>query len=186
MEGRITNLMIEQCKANNRASQKQLYHMLLPYLSPVCKRYLNDSTFLNDVLQETFILIFTKLHQFDFDKGKFKTWAIKISINCCLKQNQKFARVKELEQDDLVLRKNSIHPKVLHKYSNDEIMQFLKRMPEQYFQVFNLFVLDGFSHKEIAELLDINDALSRKRLSRAKAWLEKRWVAQKKWNTNIL
>lgn len=170
---KISDKIIALCKSKDRTAQKQLYRQLLPYLNVICKRYLNDSTYLNDVLQETFILLFTKIEQYDSSKGIFKTWAVRIAINCSLKHNKKNA--KSILQE-LILSKHEqkIDPAVYTKYSDEEVMIFLKQMPEQYFQVFNLYEIDGFSHKEIADLLKIGESLSRKRLSRAKTWLEKR------------
>ncbi len=181
---KVNNEIIVLCKAKDRLAQKQLYHQLLPYLNAVCKRYLNDLTYGNDVLQETFINLFSKLDQFDPVKGKFINWAIKITINCCLKQNNK--KNKFLAFDiALPSFKMKVDPIVFSKYSNEEMMQFLKKMPENYFQVFNLFLIDGFSHKEIAELLEIDESLSRKRMSRAKAWISKRISAEQFSNFNI-
>lgn len=184
---KISNEIIALCKSKNRAAQKQLYRQLLPYLNVVSKRYLKDSTYTSDVLQEIFILIFTKIEQYDSAKGAFKTWAVRITINCCLKHNQKFSKaiVQELIPSQ---HGKTILPEVLNKYSDEEIMRFLKKMPEQYFQVFNLYELDGFSHKEISEVVGITEALSRKRLSRAKAWIEKKiepQPAKKRWRFRL-
>lgn len=169
----ISNEIIALCQSKDRTAQKQLYRQLLPYLNVVGKRYLNDVTYINDVLQETFICLFTKIDQYNSEKGSFKTWAVRITINCCLKNNQKNAKVST---EELILSQHQpkVDPSIYLKYTDEEIMTFLKKMPESYFQVFNLYEIDGFSHREISEMLNIAEPLSRKRLSRAKSWLHDR------------
>lgn len=166
----ITNELIRRCQQKERVAQKQLYSSLLPYLNVVCRRYLNDSSELQDTLQEVFIKIFTKIGQHDSQRSQFKTWAVKIAINTCLKNNGKSAK---LITTAFVSEEHSLQesPAVFSKLLDEDLLAFFKTMPTKYFVVFNLHVIDGFSHKEIEELLGINEALSRKRLSRAREWL---------------
>lgn len=163
--------MIAACISNNRNAQRQLYDMLMPYLNVICQRYLNNQSERSDVLQESFISLFKNLHQFDIAKASFKTWATRIAINYCLKNNEK---VKRLATQELVvnLHEPSVRPEVLSELTNEELLQWVKKMPDNYYTVFNLFVVDGFSHKEISEMLKIEESLSRQRLSRSKSWLK--------------
>lgn len=166
-----TDELIQACQLRERAAQKELYEILLPYLNVVCRRYLNNATDLQDVLQDTFIKIFSKIDQYDSERSQFKTWAVKIAINCCLKSNVKTAKLITTqfvaEQHGVLVR-----PEILSKLSDQDLLAFFKTMPPKYFVVFNLNVIDGFSHKEIAALIGIDESLSRKRLSRARAWLQ--------------
>ncbi len=166
----IPNALIEGCQKKDRSAQKRLYTLLLPYLNAVCGRYLNYTEERQDTLQEAFIKIFTNINQFDPSRSQFKTWAVKITINCCLKCNVKAAKN---DTQEFLPEQNSqtVTPKVLEKLSDEDLQNFLKTMPQKYYEVFNLHIIDGFSHKEIAALLNIEEALSRKRLSRARAWL---------------
>ena len=154
-------------------AQRQLYDALLPYLNAMCKRYLYDGNYLKDVLQETFINIFNYLDQFDIQKASFKTWSTKIAINACLKYNQK-NKNSQTEELRLELHEAPVGAEVMIYLSNEEMINWLKKMPVQYYEVFNLHVIDGYSHNEIGQLLSIEAALSRQRLSRARAWLKKR------------
>lgn len=174
----VCNNLIARCKSKDRSAQKELYGQLVPYLNVVCQRYLRDNTYLNDTLQETFILIFTKIDLFNAELASFKTWSVKIAINCCLKHNKKNERHK-VYQLEPTKHERSITMNVLDKFTDEEIMKFLKTMPFSYFQTFNLYTIEGFSHKEIAELLQIDESLSRKRLSRAKTWIGKRIESKK-------
>ena len=139
----------------------------------MCKRYLVNGAELQDVLQDTFIHIFKNLHQFDVQKASFKTWTTKIAINNCLKYNSKNNR-NSTEELIIELHESKVGPTVLENISNEEMLIWLKKMPRNYFDVFNMFVIDGFSHDEISKLLKIDSSLSRKRLSRAREWLKKR------------
>ena len=165
--------LISLCLGKNREAQKKLYRLLLPYLNVMCKRYLTNEIDLKDVLQDTFINIFKKLNQFDIQKASFKTWTTKIAINCCLKYNLKNNKHRT-EELIINLHEPKVDPTFIDNLSNEELLTWLKRMPQPYFEVFNMFVIDGFSHNEIAELLKIEPSLSRKRLSRAREWIKKR------------
>lgn len=164
---------LEKCISNNRVAQRKLYDMLLPYLNVICKRYLYNESDLKDVLQDAFINIFKNLHQFDLNRASFKTWITTIAINSCLKKNSKNSR--SLTQELIIgVHEPEISPAAIENLSNEEIMTWLKKMPKQYFEVFNMYVIDGFSHPEIAQVLGIEESLSRQRLSRSRAWLKKR------------
>lgn len=165
--------LIAKCLSNHRESQRQLYEVLMPYLNVICQRYLVNKSDLKDALQDTFINVFKALGQFDVEKASFKTWVTRIAINCCLKKNAKHK--KQATQEFIVdLHEPMISPEALDNLSNAEIIAWLKRMPAQYFEVFNMYVIDGFSHPEIAEILGIEESLSRQRLSRGRAWLKKK------------
>ncbi len=168
----ISLQLIDECKSNNRLSQKALYLQLLPYLRAVCVRYLYHTHLVKDVLQEVFLLVFKNLDQFDPDKGPFHKWAVRITINATLNYNRRMS-VKNQEPFEIEQHDIPQIPVVLQNLSIEASLHLLKKMPPDYFEVFNLFVIDGYDHKEISEILNINVELSRKRLSRARAWLKK-------------
>ena len=165
--------LITSCISKDRDAQKRLYNILLPYLNIMCRRYLNKESDIKDVLQDTLINIFKGLNQYDIQKASFKTWATKIAINNCLKYNQKNKRYLT-EELDIDLIDNKADSNFIDNAPNEEIIEWLKKMPIQYFEIFNMYVIDGFSHKEIAEFIGISVFLSRKRLSRARDWIKKR------------
>ena len=173
MSNEINIHLIAKCLSNHRESQRQLYEVLMPYLNVICKRYLVNESDLKDALQDTFINIFKALGQFDVERASFKTWATRIAINCCLKKNTKH-KAQATQEFITDLHETTISPDALESLSNAELIQWLKGMPTQYFEVFNMYVIDGFSHPEIAEILGIEVSLSRQRLSRGRAWLKKK------------
>lgn len=170
---KIDSNTIQKCKDYNPQAQKIVYNTLLPYLNSICKRYLSDLGSRNDVLQESFIKIFTKIEQFDITKGEFKSWTARIVINACLQHSNKTISRKETELTSFEYQ-IPISPDVIDRLSNEEILTVLRKMPKAYYQVFNLYIVDGFSHDEIAKMLEIKTSLSRKRLGRARDWIASR------------
>ena len=170
---KINNATIQECKKYNPQAQKLVYNTLLPYLNSICKRYLADLQSRNDVLQETFIKIFTKIDQFDPNKGAFKSWSARIVINACLQHSDKTISRKETELTSTEYQ-IPINPDIIDRLSNEEILTVLQKMPTAFYQVFNLYIVDGFNHDEIAAMLDIKSSLSRKRLGRARDWIARR------------
>ena len=166
----INTELIKACQRKENSAQKQLYSILLPYLNVVCKRYINNPSDLQDVLQEAFIRIFSSIEIFEPSKGQFKTWTVRITINCALKHN---AKMKRIQTDELSPEQHVqlINPAIIKKLTDEDFIAFVKKMPQKYYEVFNLHIIDGFSHKEIGQLLNRDESLSRKRLSRARAWL---------------
>lgn len=169
----INNTTIQECKKYNPQAQKLVYDTLLPYLNNICKRYLSDIQARNDVLQEAFIKIFTKINQFDINKGEFKSWSARIVINACLQYSDKTISRKETELSHTEYQ-IPINPDIINRLSNEEILMVLQKMPKAFYQVFNLYIVDGFSHDEIAKMLEIKTSLSRKRLGRARDWIARR------------
>ncbi len=176
---KINKECIDGCLRGENAAQRQLYDQLLPYLNAIVGRYLDDLSHRKDILQEAFILIFNKIDRFDPEKGAFYSWASKIIINLSLKHNKtsKSRFYSNLDgQEEFI----TVDPKVINQLSNEELIKFLRTMPDKYYQVFNLYAIDGFSHQEISELLGIRTGLSRKRLARARNWLQEKPVSLNK------
>jgi RNA polymerase sigma factor (sigma-70 family) len=165
--------LISACAAGDRSAQKRLYTLLVPYLNAICKRYLQDTSHAQDVLQESFIRIFTNLRQYDAALSNFKTWSARITINCCLKQNGKTLRNTTIDLASAPVEL-AIPPEVIKLLSDEDMLLILRKMPEQFALVFNLYCIDGFSHAEIADMLGIEPSLSRQRLLRGREWLRKR------------
>lgn len=162
---------IKGCLEGNQIAQRELYNCLLPYLNAICNRYLKNTSLRHDVLQESFISIFKKIDQYSAELGAFHSWSSRIVINNCLKHNQstkKFIAYKTAQFE------KTIEPEALSLLGVEDIERFLKSMPEKYYEVFMLFVVDGFEHGQIAEMLGIKVELSRKRLARARIWIQER------------
>ena len=164
--------ILKSCVAQNRGAQKQMYLLLIPYLRAVATRYLKDTSYVKDVLQDSFVKIFKNIEGFDSNKGTIKSWSARIVINNCYNYNERIIgdSHKEFDTDE----HNIIcFPELAKDISDKNLLSLLKQMPLGYYEVFNLFVIEGYSHEEISNILEISEALSRKRMSRARTWVKK-------------
>jgi len=163
--------ILKSCIAQNRSAQKQVYLLLLPYLRAVANRYLKDTSYVKDVLQDSFVKIFKNIESFDINKGSIKSWSARIVINNCYNYNERI--IGDMHQEFDTDEHNIIcFPELAKDISNKNLMSLLKQMPIGYYEVFNLFVIEGFSHEEISKILEISEVLSRKRMSRARTWVK--------------
>lgn len=155
-------------KGDNRAMDK-LYKEYADYLTGVCVRYISDEDTLKDVLQESFIKIFTQIHQFEYrGKGSLKAWITKIAINEALIQLRKEKEYYPLDENLTNLPEEE--PDV-EDIDNKILLAFIQKLPPGYRAVFNLFVIEEKSHKEIAEILHIQPGTSASQFLRAKKML---------------
>lgn len=166
----IENLLHE-CKNNNTQAQEQLYKLLAPKLFAVSLKYSRNYEEAQDNLQESFLLIFEKLKQFK-GEGSFEGWAKRLVVNYVLQQYRKQGAFLELVSDKL--------PNIEEVEVDDEsvsmefLLKIIQELPDRYRLVFNLYVVDGYSHKEIAEMLEITDGTSKSNLARAKMILKEK------------
>jgi RNA polymerase sigma factor (sigma-70 family) len=155
---------------NDRKAQYALYQVLAPKMKGVAMRYLRNSEEAEDVLQDAFINIFTHLPNFKGD-SKIDTWAIRILINTVLRklEKEKRATFSDLEQAPLEHMEDfsATDGNLLH----EELLQLINKLPDSKKIIFNLYVIEGYSHKEIAEMLNITESTSKTQLFRAKELL---------------
>ncbi|WP_293872221.1 RNA polymerase sigma factor [Flavobacterium sp.] len=162
--------LINDCKKNDRKAQEQLYRLYSPKLFAVCLKYSRNYIEAQDNLQEGFILIFNKIEQYSF-KGSFDGWLKRVMINHVLQQyrtqtflslvNEDFQVADEIEVDD-------------ENIPLEYLLKIIQELPDRYRLVFNLYVIDEYSHAEIAEMLSINIGTSKSNLSRAKMILKEK------------
>lgn len=173
-----TEQIIHGCRKGHAQCQRALVDEYSDLLFSVCLRYMVDSAQSKDVLQDAFIRIFKSFKNFDPDKGSLKAWMKKITINMALKTIKK----EKLKISPLTIDFNdklTVAPSAISKMSADELMKIVQTLPDGYRQVFNLSVIEGYSHREIGEMLDIQEVSSRSNLSRAKQILRKKLIAYK-------
>ena len=173
--------IIADCKKKCPKAQEQLYHLFSKKLFGVCLKYSSNFADAQDNLQDGFILIFDKIEQFTF-KGSFEGWAKKVIINNAL---QKFRGVYYME----VINEATIEENIEIEDENIEIdylLQIIQELPNQYRLVFSLYVLDGYSHKEVAEMLNISTGTTKSNLARARMILKEKIDHHLKTKTNSL
>jgi RNA polymerase sigma-70 factor (ECF subfamily) len=162
------NQLIENCKINDTKAQGELYKLYASKLFPICLKYSRNYAEAEDNLQDAFLTIFNKIKQYK-NKGSFEGWIKRITINTALQQyrNEKvFDIVSEniSEEIDIEVDEEDISLKYL--------LQIIQELPDRYRLVFNLYVLDGYSHNEIADMLKINVGTSKSNLARARQILK--------------
>lgn len=163
--------LIRLCKKGDRIAQKAIYDRLAPKMFPVCIRYVGDRTVAEDLLQDGFVTLFSKLDSFKGD-GSFEGWARKIFVNTALMYLRKKDALKMSDELDSARNMTSVYSSQVQDIGYKELMKLITSLPTGFRTVFNLYVLEGYTHKEIAEMLDITEVTSRTQLSRARTWLQ--------------
>lgn len=163
--------MLKGCMHKEASAQQELYTRYSPKMLSVCYRYAKSREDAEDMLQEGFIKVFTQIHQFQ-QRGALEGWIRKIMVHTCinnLKKNKKFTEsVDIIHANGLLVREESVPSIVQAK----QVVECIRLLPIGYRTVLNLYAIEGYSHKEIAMMLDIEESTSRSQYTRAKAMLE--------------
>jgi len=165
------NKLVTGCIDNNRKTQQELYKLFYADMLRVCRNYLPDKEMAKEAFNMGFLKVFQSIGNFDAEKGDLGGWIRKImiftSIDIC-RSELKFNHllISDREDDEFF-----ISPDVLEKLYFEDVLQHIRTLPMATQTVFNLAVLDGFTHKEIAEQLKISEGTSRWHLSEAKKQL---------------
>jgi len=164
-------VMLHGCLNNIASAQEALYNRFSPRMLGVCYRFARNREDAEDMLQEGFIKVFSQMHQFR-NQGALEGWIRRIVVHTCinvLKKNKKFAdSVDLIHANSIHLNENNIHSILQAK----QVVESIRLLPMGYRTVLNLYAIEGFSHKEIAAILDIEESTSRSQYTRAKAMLE--------------
>jgi RNA polymerase sigma factor (sigma-70 family) len=158
--------LIEQCLKGRARYQKLLYDKFACKVYPVCYRYAKNEEDAKDILQETFIKVFDKLNTFQ-DTGSFEGWIRKIAVNTAIRHYHNSLR--EIDKHDIEQAPElATDDSVLSALNAEDILKMIGSLPTGYRIVFNLYAIEGYSHKEIAEELGITEGSSRSQLTRAR------------------
>ena len=163
--------LIDSCIKGDRASQKVIYDRLAPRMFPLCMRYVGDRVVAEDVLQDGFITLFTRLESYKGD-GSFEGWARKIFVTTALMDLRKKDALKMSEELETVRGMKDDLPSQGQNIGYKELMKLVMELPTGFRTVFNMYAIEGYSHKEIGEMLGISETTSRTQLSRARIWLQ--------------
>ena len=162
------NQLIEKCKINDTKAQGELYKLYSSKLFSICLKYSRDYSEAEDNLQDAFLTIFDKIDQYKY-KGSFEGWLKRIAVNTVLQQyrSQKvFNIVDDNISEDVELDMDE------DDISLPYLLKIIQELPDRYRLVFNLYVLDGYSHKDIAEMLNISEGTSKSNLARGRQILK--------------
>lgn len=164
------NQLIHNCKNQDIKAQEQLYRLYANKLFAVCLKYSSSYQQAEDNLQDGFMTIFDKIKQYQ-DKGSFEGWMKRIMINTTLQKYRKQSVFEIFNEDHLKEPAIEIDE---DEVSVDYLLDIIQELPDRYRQVFNLYALDGFSHKEISEMLHISTGTSKSNLARARMILKEK------------
>lgn len=167
--------LIQLCKEQDRQAQEQLYRIYSAKLFGLCLKYSGDYAEAQDNLQDGFLTIFAKISQYN-DSGSFEGWMKRIVINTALQKHRK-QKVYGLTNEEM-LQDENVEVELSDDLSLDFLLECVQGLPERYRQVFSLYVLDGYSHKEISELLKISEGTSKSNLARARLALKEKIESQ--------
>ena len=158
-------------RKGHQQAMDELYMEYADYLTGVCARYISDEDTMKDVLQESFIKIFTQIHKFEYrGKGSLKAWLTKVVVNEALMHLLKNKTILVPLQESNISDLPDEEPDV-ENLGTDVLFSFIQKLPDGYRAVFNLFVVEGKSHKEIAEILHIQPTTSASQFLRARKLL---------------
>lgn len=165
--------LIEGCINRNRLAQRELYEHYSRRMLAVCLRYVNDMETAKDLLQDGFVKVFTSLDSYS-GIGSFEGWMRKIFVNCALEYLRKSDVLRESSGLDNLPKLSQPDSSVISNMSAAELMNIIKQLPAGFRTVFNLFAIEGYSHKEIGDMLGITESTSRSQYTRARQLLQKR------------
>jgi RNA polymerase sigma factor (sigma-70 family) len=163
--------ILQGCLKNESAAQRELYNRYSPKMLAVCYRFAHNREDAEDMLQEGFIKVFSQMHTFQ-SKGAFEGWIRRIIVHTCinnLKKNKRFNESLDIvHAHGIQVREESVPSIVQAK----QIVECIRILPIGYRTVLNLYAIEGYSHKEISDMLDIEESTSRSQYTRAKQMLE--------------
>lgn len=165
--------LIRGCIAGDRRMQEELYRRFSPKMYAVCLRYANNADDAQDLLQEGFIKVYRNLHRFRAE-GSFEGWVRRVFVNTSIehfrKKSTRMSMVTDKEENTI----EDADITALNKLAEKDIINIIQELSPGYRTVFNLYVVEGYSHKEIGDLLGISEGTSKSQLARAKGVLQKK------------
>jgi RNA polymerase sigma-70 factor (ECF subfamily) len=167
----ITPQQIENLKSGNRKAQHKLYNLFAPKMISLCLRYTSDRDEAQDIVQEGFIKVFRYLHQYT-GQGNFEGWMRRIFINTAIEFLRKRVYVERIgDSGGIEIKENSVSG--YDALAHADVERVIHSLSDGYRTIFKMYVVDGYSHREIADILNITESTSKSQLSRAKIILQK-------------
>lgn len=164
--------IVKGCYDNQPKAQRMLYEKFAPKMLGVVLRYAKDEDEAYDILQDGFVKVFGKIHSFNME-GSLEGWIRRIMVNTALDQYRKNKkRMKDVRMDDVsfFLEQDDF---IIEGLAANDLMKIINAMPKGYKIVFNMFAIEGYSHKEIADKLGVSENTSKSQYSRARQFVRK-------------
>ena len=164
------NDLVDKCRANDRKAQEMLYKQFAAKMLGVCMRYANDRMEAEDMLQNGFVKVFQKIKEYRGD-GAFEGWVRRIMAHSSIEYYRKHHKMMQVVELDNV-NEPSADPIAASNLDAKDLMALIQQLAPGYKLVFNLYAIEGYSHKEIGEIIGITEGASKSQLSRARAILK--------------
>lgn len=165
--------IIKGCRKGKRSAQEALYQKYAHKLMGICRRYSKNYEEAEDVFQEGFVRAFKAVGKLE-KAGALEAWLKRVFINTAINYYQKHKKHHDHVNYEYVYSTNDDYEQIISNLNNQELLVFVNDLPDGYRMVFNLYVIEGYTHKEIAKTLKISEGTSKSQLSKAKAMLKKR------------
>lgn len=178
----IPSSLIEACCSNDRKAQRDVYNLLSGKLYSSSLKYASSNEDAQDILQDSFIIIFNKINQFNHN-GSFEGWCRRIVINTALARYRS-NKIKTVDESKIVNLEVDVEVEDVPDISLKELLGLIQQLPDRYRLVFSFYTLDGYSHQEIADLMGISIGTSKSNLSRAKVILQNKINAWREINNS--
>jgi RNA polymerase sigma factor (sigma-70 family) len=164
--------LIKGCKNGKHSAYEILYKKYAGRMMAIAMRYANTTFEAEDIVQDAFIKVFEKISSYE-SKGSFEGWLKRVVVNTAINHYHKTAKERFREEyENLEIEDTGIEESI-SRISNDELLQIIKELPKGYNLVFNLYAIEGYTHIEIAEMLEISEGTSKSQLSKARQMLKK-------------
>lgn len=170
MDNKSEYELIRECAEGNRAAQKKLYERYAKMMFGVCLRYCSNNEEAKDILQDGFMKVFSKIGQFAH-AGSFEGWMKRIFVNTAL-EYYRINKVHMYHSDVDTAADNHYHDYTVERIGQKEILGVMNKLAPGYRMVLNLFIVEGYGHAEIAQMLGITEGTSKSQLSRARVLLQ--------------
>jgi len=163
--------LVKKCLKGDARAQRALFEKFAPKMLGVCLRYAKSTEQAEDVLQDGFVKVFTKLSNYS-GNGSLEGWIRRIIVNTALDEIRRNVKFKDNVNVDDVDYKLELNSHIVEGLAADDLMKIVNDLPDGYRVVFNMFAIEGYSHKEIAVQLNISENTSKSQYSRARAYLK--------------
>jgi RNA polymerase sigma-70 factor (ECF subfamily) len=162
--------IIIACLKKDRLAERTLIKLFYTYVKTISEQYVGNNEELDEIINDVFLKVFTNLHKYNIDLS-FKSWLKTIVINTAIdyyRKNKKYAYNISIDEIEVI----DFHDDVIMKITSDEILAFIQQLPPSYRIVFTLYVIEGYTHREIAEMMGIQEGTSKSNLRDARKKLQ--------------
>lgn len=168
-------ILVQNCLRRDPQAERKLFDHFAPKVFAIARRFAPDDPTAEDFVQETFVLVFSKLKKYDPARGDFGGWLHRVAVNTCLLELRKMRRQPAKTNQfppDLPDETDSNEAEIFENISENQLLEAIRSLPDGYRQVLNLAVFEGWSHRKIGNELGIGESSSRSQLARAKYFLK--------------